>query len=112
ESLGDTPAGTAVDRACAYTVAVHSSGNGTIHVTGGYVEFDWGDRRSIVPLGFRADTRRAFGPGTPYAEDAPQALRQALGALDFANGGAAAVRRALAAARSEDAVSLWHLLDP
>jgi len=106
----DTPAGTAVDLGCAYTLAVDSSGNGTIHVTGGYVEFAWGGRRSIVPLGFRADTRRAFGPGTPYAEDAPQALRQGLAALDFSSGGPAAVRRALAAARSEDAVSLWHLL--
>jgi len=107
----DTPAGTAVDLGCAYTLAVDSSGNGTIHVTGGYVEFDWGGRRSIVPLGFRADTRRAFGPGTPYAEDAPKALRHALADFDFSNGGPAAVRRALAAARSEDAVSVWHLLD-
>ena len=107
----DTPAGTAVDLGCAYTLAVDSSGNGTIHVTGGYVEFDWGGRRSIVPLGFRADTRRGFGPGTPYAEDASQALRQAVAAFDFANGGPAAVRRALAAARSEDAVAVWHLLE-
>ena len=107
----DTPAGTAVDLGCAYTLAVDSSGNGTIHVTGGYVEFDWGGRRSIVPLGFRADTRRGFAPGTPYAEDASQALRQAVAAFDSANGGPAAVRRALAAARSEDAVSLWHLLE-
>ena len=106
----DTPAGTAVDLGCAYTLAVDSSGNGTIHVTGGYVEFDWGGRRSIVPLGFRADTRRGFGPGMPYAEDAPEALRHALAAFDFSNGSAAAVRRALAAARPEDAVSLWHLL--
>src|SRR5437870_10247858 len=108
----DTPAGTAVDLGCAYTLAVDSIGNGTIHVTGGYVEFDWSGRRSIVPLGFRADTRRAFGPGTPYAEDASQALRRALAAFDFAHGGggAEAVRQALAAARPEDAVSLWHLL--
>ena len=108
----DTPAGTVVDLGCAYTLAVDSSGNGTIHVTGGYVEFAWGGRRSIVPLGFRAETRRAFGPGTPYAEDAPRALRQALAALDFSSDGSGpgAVRRALAAARSEDAVSLWHLL--
>src|SRR5207302_146939 len=107
----DTPAGTAVDLGCAYTVAVDSGGNGRIRVTGGYVEFDWGGRRSIVPLGFRADTRQGFGPGTPYAEDASQALRQAVAAFDFANGGPTAVRRALAAARSEDAVAVWHLLE-
>src|SRR2546425_2057052 len=106
----DTPAGTAVDLGCAYTLAVDSSGNGTIHVTGGYVEFDWGGRRSIVPLGFRADTRRGFGPGTPYAEDAPEALRHALTTFDFADGATEAVRPALAPARAEDAVSLWHLL--
>src|SRR3989442_1464940 len=86
------------------------AGTGPIPGPAGYVEFDGGGRRSIVPLGFRADTRRGFGPGTPYAEDAPEELRRALAAFDFANGGPAAVRRALAAARSEDAVSLWHLL--
>jgi len=106
----DTPAGTVVDLGCAYTLAVDSSGDGTIRVSAGYVEFDWSGRRSIVPLGFRAETRRGFGPGTPYAEDAPQALRRALAAFDFASGGAEAVRQALAAARPEDAVSLWHLL--
>src|SRR5439155_97332 len=108
----DTPAGTVVDLGCAYTLAVDSSGDGTIHVSAGYVEFDWSGRRSIVPLGFRAETRRGFGPGTPYAEDASHALRRALAAFDFAHGGggAEAVRQALAAARPEDAVSLWHLL--
>jgi hypothetical protein len=106
----ETPAGTAVDLGCAYTLAVDSGGNGLIQVTGGYVELDWNGRRSTVPLGFRAETRRAVGPGTPYAEDAPEPLRRALAALDFANAGAAAARRALAAARPEDAVSLWHLL--
>lgn len=106
----ETPAGTAVDLGCAYTLTVDSAGNGLIHVTGGYVELDWSSRRSIVPLGFWAETRRGVGPGTPYAEDAPEALRHALAALDFTGGGAPAARRALAAARPEDAVSVWHLL--
>jgi hypothetical protein len=106
----ETPAGTAVDLGCAYTLSVDSLGNGSIHVTGGYVEFEWGGRRSVVPLGFKAETRPRIGPGTPYAEDAPEALRHALAAFDFANGGAAAMRRALGAARAEDAISLWHLL--
>jgi len=106
----ETPAGTAVDLGCAYTLAVDSIGNGLIHVTGGYVELDRESRRSIIPLGFLAEMRRGFGPGTPYAEDAPDALRRALAALDFADGGAAPVRQVLAAARPEDAVSLWHVL--
>ena len=106
----EMPAGVAVDLGCAYALEVDSSGNGLIHVTAGYVELQWSGRRSIVPLGFAARTRPGVGPGVPFAADAPEVLRRALEAYDFGNGGAAAVRRALGAARSEDAVSLWHLL--
>jgi len=106
----EMPAGVAVDLGCAYALEVDSSGNGLIHVTAGYVELQWSGRRSIVPLGFAARTRPGVGPGVPFAADAPEALRLALEAYDFGNGGAAAVRRALSAARPEDAVSLWHLL--
>lgn len=107
----ETPAGTAVDLGCAYSLTVDSAGTGLIQVTQGYVEFAWSGSRSVVPLGFRAETRRNARPGTPYAADAPEALRQALAAVDFAAGGSGAVRRALAAARPEDAVSVWHLLE-
>jgi len=106
----EMPAGVAVDLGCAYALEVDSSGNGLIHVTAGYVELQWSGRRSIVPLGFAARTRPGVGPGVPFAADAPEVLRRALEAYDFGNGGTAAVRRALGAARSEDAVSLWHLL--
>jgi len=106
----ETPAGVAVDLGCAYALEVDSSGNGLIHVTAGYVEFQWSGRRSIVPLGFAARTRPGVGPGVPFAADAREVLRLALEAYDFGNGGAAALRSALSAARPEDAVSLWHLL--
>lgn len=106
----ETPAGTAVDLGCAYALDVDSLGNGTLRVTAGYVEFNWSGRRSIVPLGAIAVTRPGQGPGTPYVHDAPEALRVALLEFDFSNGGAEAARRAVAAARAEDAVSLWHLL--
>ncbi len=106
----ETPAGTAVDLGCAYALDVDSLGNGTLRVTAGYVEFNWSGRRSIVPLGAIAETRPGHGPGTPYVHDAPEALRQALRDFDFSDGGAAAARAALATARAEDAVSLWHLL--
>lgn len=106
----ETPAGTAVDLGCAYTLDVDSSGNGVLRVTRGYVEFAWGGRRSIVPLGAVAHVRPGMGPGTPYVTDAPEALRRALAAFDFDGAGATAVHAALAAARSEDALSVWHLL--
>lgn len=106
----ETPAGTAIDLGCEYTLETDRAGRGLIHVTGGYVEFAWNGTRSIVPLGAYAITRPGRGPGIPYLEDAPAALREALVAFDFEQGGAAAVRRVLAAARAEDALSLWHLL--
>jgi hypothetical protein len=106
----ETPAGTAIDLGCAYTLETDSAGNGRLHVTAGYVEFNWRARRSVVPMGAIADTRAGVGPGTPYVEDASDTLRRALTAFDFDNGGARAARAALAAARPGDAVSLWHLL--
>ncbi len=106
----ETPSGTAVDLGCAYTLEVDSLGDSWLHVTGGYVELQWGGRRSIVPLGAIAETRPGVGPGLPYMADAPAALRRALEAFDFGRGGVAAVRAALPAARPQDALSLWHLL--
>ncbi|HET9707231.1 MAG TPA: FecR domain-containing protein [Gemmatimonadales bacterium] len=106
----DTPAGTAVDLGCEYVLETDSSGRGRLHVTGGYVEFAWGGARSVIPVDAYADTRPQRPPGVPYVSDAPAGLVAALDSFAFASGGAAAVRAALAAARSEDAISLWHLL--
>jgi hypothetical protein len=106
----ETPAGTAIDLGCAYTLHTDSLGNGLLHVTGGEVEFQTGQRSSRVPLGALAQTRAQLGPGIPYVEDAPEPLIRALVAFDFANGGARATRTALAVARPHDALSLWHLL--
>jgi hypothetical protein len=106
----DTPAGTAIDLGCAYTLRTDSLGNGLLHVTGGEVEFENGQRSARVPLGALVQTRPTVGPGIPYVEDAPEPLIRALVAYDFANGGARATRTALALARPQDALSLWHLL--
>jgi hypothetical protein len=106
----DTPAGTAIDLGCAYTLHTDSLGNGLLHVTGGEVEFQTGQRMARVPLGALAQTRAAVGPGIPYVEDAPEPLIRALVAFDFEQGGARATRTALAVARPHDALSLWHLL--
>ena len=106
----ETPAGVAADLGCAYTLTVDSAGHGVIHVTAGYVEFAAQGRRSIVSLGSWAETRPGVGPGIPYVGDAPAALRDALARFDFAAGGSHAAEVALAAARPDDATSLWHLL--
>ena len=106
----ETPAGTAIDLGCAYALATDSLGKGLLHVTGGEVEFQTGQRMARVPLGALVQIRPASGPGTPYVEDAPAPLVRALIAFDFERGRARAVRNILALSRPQDALSLWHLL--
>ncbi len=55
-------------------------------------------------------TRKGAGPGTPFTQDAPNALREALKRFDFQAGAAAALKEVLALARDTDGVTLWHLL--
>lgn len=106
----ETPAGTAIDLGCAYTLQTDSLGNGRLHVTGGEVEFQTGARSSRVPVGALVRMRPTVGPGIPYVEDAPAPLVRALTAFDFESGGARATRTILTLARPHDALSLWHLL--
>ena len=98
----ETPVGTAVDLGCAYRLEMDSLGNGLLHVTAGMVEFQARGADARVPMGAVVLTRAGVGPGIPYVEDASDALRRALAAVD--------VRAILAAARPDDAISLWHLL--
>jgi len=106
----ETPATVATDLGCAYVLQVDSLGNGVLRVTAGQVELATGGRLAIVPAGAVATIRAAFGPGSARREDAPAALVRALDVLDFGSGEREALDSALAAARVEDAFSLWHLL--
>ena len=111
--LVDTPSATAVDLGCSYTLEVDEDGSGLLRVETGWVGFETHGLRSLVPAGAACPTRPGVGPGTPYFESAPEALRQALVEIDFGPGGLerhAALARGLAAAREKDALSLWHLL--
>jgi hypothetical protein len=108
----ETPAGTAIDLGCAYTLETDSLGNGLLHVTGGEVEFQTAERSSRVPLGALVQIRPAprGGPGIPYVEGAPEPFVHALATFAFENGGARSTRTVLALAQAQDAISLWHLL--
>lgn len=106
----DTPTAKAVDLGCAYTLEVDKAGNSTLRVTSGYVALERGERESIVPAGAYCLTRRAKGLGTPFMETASAEFKTALRRFDFENGGRAALRKILETARSQDTLSLWHLL--
>ena len=106
----ETPSAVAVDMGCAYTLQVDDLGRSLLRVTLGWVAFVLNGRESIVPAGAQCETRPGIGPGTPYFEDAPAALRKALARLDFEQGGAPALAVVLAEADLPDTLTLWHLL--
>lgn len=110
----DTPASTAVDLGCAYTLTVDDRGVGRITVQGGWVGFEHEGRESFIPAGASGRTYPGRGPGTPTYDDAAPALREAVAVLDLADH-VASQREPLAIvlreARPADAITLWHLLD-
>lgn len=106
----ETPSAVAVDLGCAYTLQVDDEGASFLHVTSGWVALTLGGRESLVPAGAMCRARPGKGPGTPFLEDASEALRAALDAFDFEGGGRVALGVVLAEARAKDALTLWHLL--
>jgi hypothetical protein len=108
----ETPSAVAVDLGCAYTLDVDPQGAGLLRVLHGWVGFEHEGRESFIPEQALCRTRPRVGPGTPYFENAPKALVDALATIDFGDAGArrAALDVALAVARRADALSLWHLL--
>jgi len=114
EFLVDTPSALAVDLGCAYTLQVDDSGAGLLRTRMGWVGFRLNGRDAFIPAGAVGETRRGIGPGTPYFEDASEEFRAALRQFDFAKLSdeerSAQLTIVLAQARTEDALTLWHLL--
>jgi hypothetical protein len=106
----NTPSAVAADLGCAYTLEVDDRGRGLLHVTSGFVALETKGRESMVPAGAACVTEPGTGPGTPFFEDAPEELIDALAKLDFGAGGTAALDDVLAVARPRDTLTLWHLL--
>ena len=106
----DTPASTVVDLGCAYTVTVGDDGAGELRMTSGWAALEYKGRESLVPAGAICRTRPGAGPGTPYFEDAPAALKQAVDDFDAGRNVAAALAAIVREARLRDTLTLWHLL--
>lgn len=104
-----TPAGLASDIGCAFTLR-YAETDGLLKVTSGWVDFDGDTRSALVPEGASAELRRELGPGTPYWNDAPPALREALRAFDR-SASTVDLQRVLEAVRPRDAMTVQHLLE-
>ena len=106
----DTPSAVAADLGCAYVIEVDEKGRTLLQVTSGWVALETGVRDSIVPAGASCLTEPGTGPGTPFFDDAPLPLVEALSEFDFGGGGSVALHKILSAARPRDTLTLWHLL--
>lgn len=106
----ETPSATAIDLGCEYTLEVDSTGGSLLHVLSGYVGVEHGTRESVVPAGWMCRTRRGHLPGTPYADDAPTPLREALFRFDFEGGHPHDLETVLSEARPADALTVWELI--
>jgi len=104
----DTPSARATDLGCRYTITIDPEGNGLLQVSFGWVAFQHRGHESFIPAGAACVTRKKQGPGIPYFEDAPEALRTGL--ANFENGDRASLGPILDAARPRDGLTLWHLL--
>ncbi len=110
----DTPSATAVDLGCAYSLTMREDGTGLLQVQAGWVGFEHEGRESFIPAGASGRTYPRRGPGTPTYDDAPAALRAAVGRIDEAgtvDEQRDALHTVLAEARVEDGLTLWHLVD-
>lgn len=106
----DTAAGTAVDLGCEYDLTANDLGRGVLRVTRGWVSYQWKGTESLVPAGASCRTRPKAGPGIPYFDDAPEALKKAADGFVFEKGGNDALSIILSEARVRDTLTLWHLL--
>jgi len=108
EFVVDTPSARAVDLGCEYTLSVDASGDGLLKVSLGWVAFAVDGRESFIPADAECRTRKHGGPGIPYFQDAPDALRAGVAAFDRGDRGV--LPRILESARDRDGLSLWHLM--
>jgi hypothetical protein len=99
-----------IDLGCAYTVTVGDDGAGQLRMTSGWAALEFKGRESLVPAGAICRTRPGTGPGTPYFEDAPSALKQAVDDFDRGIRGAPALDTIIRESRVRDTLTLWHLL--
>lgn len=106
----ETPAGTAVDLGCEYTLHVDSAGLSVLHVMAGWVEFTDAGTTSLVPAGFIALARPGRGIGIPVRELSSGPVRAAAAALDAGTGPDSSLAQLLRHAERADAVSLWHAM--
>lgn len=106
----ETPAATAIDYGCAYSLDVAESGESRLQVTEGWVKLEANGKGVMIPAGAIARAVPEKGTGTPYFEDATENFRRALYRVDFENNSPTDINIVVAESRLRDSLTLWYLL--
>lgn len=112
-----TPGAEVYDLGCEFEIQSDAAGNGALTVHSGWVQVENRWHEVLVPQGAMVRLRGAAAPGTPRDLGASAAFVAALDAIDAVEARhgdvdphGADMRRLIAAARREDAISLLSLL--
>ena len=111
-----TPAGMTIDLGCEYDLTVDAEGNVRLHVLKGRVAFqaEPGGREVIVPARSSCEVMLGRAPNTPVQDDATDAFRRAVRAIEFAPDGEVdpvLLDVVVDIDRRDDSLSLVHLLE-
>jgi len=106
----ETASATPVDLGCMYTLEVKEDGSGLLKVASGLVALQLGEVESLIPSYAMCKTKKSYGPGTPYFDDATEDFKNALEKFDFSENKSDAIEIILRESRKEDLLSLWHIL--
>lgn len=106
----ETPAGSAVDLGCEYTLAVDDRGHAMLCVETGWVSLEHQKRATLVPSGAQCEMRPGIGPGTPYLAGASTDYVEMLRSFDFEPEKAQSVSALIDLASPCDAFSLVYLV--
>ncbi|MFN0207897.1 MAG: FecR domain-containing protein [Planctomycetota bacterium] len=105
----ETPAGTAVDLGCVYTMNVKDDGRTELSVDVGRVAFEIGGKNVYVWSGASCYADKTRGVTTPVDKGTTLAFKSAVESYELKKDGAT-VEELLNSANLRDAASLWHLL--
>ena len=107
----DTPAATAVDLGCEYTLTANPDGASILRVRSGWVAMEFASQASYVPATMASITLPGQRPGTPFRQDGHPEFIAALKRFDSGSPSPADISELLKRARQVDGLTLWHLLD-
>lgn len=105
-----TPTSEIKDLGGSYNLSVNDSSSTLIHANSGWVLVQFEDKKSLLPAGTSCISKKGLGVGTPFLDDASDNFKELLYKINFEQVDESQLQKLLAESRSQDLISLFHLL--